>query len=182
MASGAAADKNQVVNVALRGRLNGKLITNGGTPTAEIKDPPVQQSSTGVTAEERETIGVRIQIPNAWLQAAGRTENRFDLEASVSLAPGPANLAQCEYFLLDQTTNCTTNDSYRLDGVGVWSDLAHDLHLAARVHRQQPEADEELVPGSPRTARRCCASSCRAGGRSPSGPGAARWTSPAPSS
>jgi hypothetical protein len=114
---------NQDVNVALRGRLNGKLITNGGTPTAIVKNPPPQQDSTGVTAAERDTTGVQIQIPNAWLQAAGNTDDRFDLEASAVLAPS-ATLAECEVSFAT-TTNCSDNDTYRVDNVGVWSDLAH---------------------------------------------------------
>ena len=123
---GAAFDPNQLIDVTLRGRLGGKLITDGGIPTAQVKNPTEQEDPTGVTANEREKIGVQIQIPNSWLQAAGNTDKLFDLEATVALAPSTSIISECDSVSATTTTLVPRQrHATALDNIGVWSDLAH---------------------------------------------------------
>lgn len=72
-----------------------------------------------VTARERgdETMGVRFELPQSWIQAAAN--GSFDLEAKVSIVDA-SDLSQCSSgfgAVVILSASCTTNDTFKLTDV-----------------------------------------------------------------
>jgi len=125
-----ATDSAQALDVTLRARLDGRLLS--GAITRRKINPKV--STTGwVTAAERADARntVSFELPSAWLASAVLSRDRLDLEASVRLpvGAGSGTLQECRpQVLVAGATGCRRDNDFTLEDLPV-SDELPDLTI-----------------------------------------------------
>ena len=122
MANARAAYPAQPVDVTLRARVGGRLLS--GVLTQQRTDPPVS-STAWVTEAERgdPRYGLAFNVPAAWLASAALARETLTLEATAGLPPfaGSGLLTQC--LLVVDGPNCGRDDSFTLTEIPVTDNL-----------------------------------------------------------
>ena len=150
MADDNARDATQPVDVTLTALVGGVRI---GSLTQQKTNPPYSVVR-WVTAPQRgnASFSARFDVPAAWLALAVLSGKQLDFEGTVSLpVGGPSPIVQCPLVVqTDPARGCGANDTYRVDDVPVYDDIAEltvkSLALVRRFEQRPGEADALASP------------------------------------